>query len=479
MSDDTIDRKATRIQVSAEETRKNEAARVQLAHQKEELKLQRARKEMLLKEERRQARDRAKLSQRLKRQNARKNIVSKIGAALPTIGRRAMIAGPILAPMTVAWIGQIGFARGTLGWPIEGAIVFAAAWELTTAFAGWMYHQARKDGDRGALFRFATWVFACAAGAMNYWHACPVITERLNAQTIRQHVNLDPNPKAVSYGAMSLVGIALWELYSSLIHRKELRAKGIVSSARPRFGILRWLRFTRITWHAWSLSVRHGIRTVDAAWAEAVAAVEKIDAQKAVAKKQKRLAKDQRPEVRVTVVRTVTRTVPPPKTTLRLYRIDQPATTPVATTDHLTAIGHRPVVATTPARGLPAPKTTPRATGDQVDATAIEDHPGNRTRPAEKTTRKTGRVQVDATTKAQPSAEDNQRAVAAFLKSVEEGRPLSKRALAKQFGFSPSWALKRIQEAGPRPVGGGRRDGDHVDATTPKDHPVTSEVKTG
>jgi hypothetical protein len=86
---------------------------------------------------------------------------------------------------------------------------------------------------------------------------------------------------------------------------------------------------------------------------------------------------------------------------------------------------------------------------------------------------------VDATAKPQPSAQDNKRAVAAFLESVENGRPLSKRALAKQFGFSPSWALKRIQEAGPRPVGGGHRNGDQVDASAPKDQQATSEVRTG
>jgi hypothetical protein len=111
------------------------------------------------------------------------------------------------------------------------------------------------------LFRIATWLFASSAGAMNYWHACPPTAHG---------VNLYPTPKAVSYGAMSIVGIALWELYASLIHRKQLRAAGLVSKPRPRFGMARWLRYPHLTFTAWSLSIRDGISTVDVAWHAAV-----------------------------------------------------------------------------------------------------------------------------------------------------------------------------------------------------------------
>jgi hypothetical protein len=492
MSENPMDRKAARIQVSAEEARKTATARVQDQHQKSELAIERERQKLALQRERRIARQQAKREKRSARRHARTQFLTRINAIAPTAGRRAMITGPIIAPMAVAWIGQIGFAHDKLGWPLLGALVFAAAWELTTAFTGWMYHQARKDGDRGALFRVATWVFACSAGAMNYWHACPVVTERLNLGMVRQHIDLDPNPKAVSYGAMSLVGIALWELYSSLIHRKHLREAGIVSSARPRFGILRWVRFTRITWHAWSLAVRYGIKTVDEAWAAAVTEIDRVDRQRASAAARKRLAKDKRPAVRLVVATTIARPVTGPKTRVRLFWTDGAATTLSATTrtrpsDRPDATTPRPVDATTTVTGRPAIETSgrdhtndhPSASSDQVDAITPDDHPGNRTRPVKKTTRKTGRNQADATTKPQPSTEDNQLAVDAYLSSVQAGSPLSKRALAKQFGFSPSWALKRIQEAGPRPVGGGRRSDDQADATTPKDQHATSEVKTG
>ena len=319
-----IDRRAARIRVTAEQDRLTRAAGIEHAARQSELDIARRREELALQKERRAAEQQAKRERRYARQQTRRQISARIGKLLPTVGRRVMICGPILAPMTVAWIGQIGFATGTLGWPFLGALVFAAAWELTTAFAGWMYHQARKDGDRGALFRVATWLFAASAGGMNYWHA-------LNGASIYK-----PTPKAVSYGAMSLVGIALWELYSSLIHRKHLREEGIVASARPRFGVARWARYTRLTWTAWSLSVRYGIRTVDEAWSAAVAETARREREK-----------DARPSVRVTIARTIAHTVAPAKSRLKVFWVTDQTTgqvtaqgvtrvTPGATPDRVT-----------------------------------------------------------------------------------------------------------------------------------------------
>jgi hypothetical protein len=476
MSENRIDRKANRLQVSAEQARITEETRVRLQHEREQLRIQRERQRLILEEEKKQTRANAKAKQRIRRQQVRQKLVKRTQDLMPTVGRRAMIAGPILAPMAVAWIGQIGFAHDKLGWPILGAFVFAAAWELTTAFTGWMYHQARKDGDRGTLFRFATWLFACSAGAMNYWHACPVITERLNAQTVRQHINLDPNPKAVSYGAMSLVGIALWELYSSLIHRKHLRAEGIVSSARPRFGVLRWARFPRITWTAWSLAVRYGIKTVDEAWAGAVVEIDR-----------KNRVKDRRPEVRVTVVREVTHTVPQ-RPRVWVYRINDQTTTGlsvIGTTKRTGTNDQRPVTNERPQLGAPSGQpngqtsgqTNDRPTGMPTDhpsgrpETSASDRPVGNSKDRPAGTRKTSGRQ-----KRKPSNEtENEQARVVYRDSVATGNPLRERELATMFGRSKGWARTRIQEAGPQPVGGARR----APAPAPKDHPKTSEVKTG
>lgn len=241
------DARAQRITARAEQDRLNAESAVRV--ERERLTLDR---------QRQIAREQAKRERRHSRQQQRTAVAKRINKLVPTVGRRVMIVGPIVAPMSVAWVGQIQFATGSLGWPIYAALLFAAAWELTTTFAGWMYHQARQDGDRGTLFRFATWLFAASAGAMNYWHA-------LDGNQITH-----PTPKAVSYGAMSLVGIALWELYASLIHRKHLRERGLLPSPRPRFGAARWVRYPKVTWRAWSLSIHDQIDTVEEAWSAAL-----------------------------------------------------------------------------------------------------------------------------------------------------------------------------------------------------------------
>lgn len=244
-----------RIRVAAEQNRLDGFAAIEQAQRQLELTVQQQRAGNQL------ARDQRRFDAELRaeKRQARAEQTAHLREVGQTIGRRGLITGPILAPMVVAWVGQIGFATDTLNWPLAGALVFAASWELTTAFAGWMFHQARSAGDGGTTFRAATWLFASAAGAMNYWHA-------LDGAAINH-----PTPKAVSYGAMSLVGIALWELYSSLVHRQGLRARGALPPARPKFGMARWLRYTRLTFRAWSLSIHDGLSTTDAAWHAALA----------------------------------------------------------------------------------------------------------------------------------------------------------------------------------------------------------------
>jgi hypothetical protein len=203
------------------------------------------------------------------------------------------------------------------------------------------------------------------------------------------------------------------------------------------------------------------------------------------------------------VAKTVVRTVAVPKAKVRLFWTDQSATTLSATVDQPAATTIRPAVATTPTAGLPAPTTTGRqdandhsqTTSDRPVATThtdrSDDHHGDRSndqattrsRPARTTTKATGRSKRDKAVadqpKPQPTTEDNTKAVAAYRASVTAGRPLSQRMLASQFGFSKTWARDRIQEAGPQPVGGAHLPVDRGPVADPKDHPQTTEVKTG
>jgi hypothetical protein len=181
-----------------------------------------------------------------------------VRAAVPRLAERALFIGPILFPMAVAWIGQIQYARTIMGWPLPGAVVFAAGFELSTVYVARLDWKARGEGDHGLVFRAATWVFAALAATMNYWHAAGP--------------GLRPNGEAVSYGAMSLAGVVLWELLSTYRHRSRLRAAGTLPPRRPRFGLARWVWFPRVTHLARLLALREGHTLTEQAWRAALEA---------------------------------------------------------------------------------------------------------------------------------------------------------------------------------------------------------------
>lgn len=204
-------------------------------------------------------------------------------ASCINVARAAVVIGPITAPMSVAWTGQIGFATGVLAWPFAGGVLYAAAYELTTVFCGWLYHEARKDGDGGFVYRLAMWAFAAGAAAQQWWHY------------------LDPDGTAsyrsVTFASMTLVGVIVFELFARLVHRRKLRRDGKVDDSRPRFGLMRWVRYPRRTFDAWSLTIQDPTRfnTVESAWSEADRVAVQRDRRK-IAKRLARATED-RPQV--------------------------------------------------------------------------------------------------------------------------------------------------------------------------------------
>ncbi|AZS06737.1 membrane protein [Streptomyces phage Hiyaa] len=195
------------------------------------------------------ARQKERKAKERKERNARRWADFKVKAA--SFGRTAMIVGPITAPMSIAWTGQIGFAQGILKWPFAGGVMYAAAYELSIIFCAWMYHEARKDGDSGTYYRALTWMFAVANGVQQWWHWAD---------------DWKATPRSVTYSVMTAVGILIWEAYAKLIHRRKLRADGRISNPRPRINLVRWLRYPRISFTAWSGSIRHSFDDFNDMW---------------------------------------------------------------------------------------------------------------------------------------------------------------------------------------------------------------------
>ncbi|MER0443058.1 hypothetical protein ABR738_00455 [Streptomyces sp. Edi4] len=182
----------------------------------------------------------AKRNQKEARRQGRPTLSDKTRKALQFMAVRFLIIVPILAPMVVAWTGQSGFAMRVLGWSFAGSLVYAAAYEMTTAYCAWLYDQARRDGDKGWEYRLATWAFGIGAAVQQWWHY--------------SH-DWAATPKAVTFSAMSMVGVVLWELFARLIHRRKLRADRNLPPALPSLGAARWLRYPVRSWTARSLMI--------------------------------------------------------------------------------------------------------------------------------------------------------------------------------------------------------------------------------
>lgn len=255
------------------------AARMKRATDRTEQALERKRLKLQAKGERRDAKEARKAKARELRAADRAGkpaVADRVKQFVKVNAERLMVIGPITAPMAVAWTGQAGFAEDILGWVVPFTILFAAAWELSTAFVGWMYHQARQGGDSGTLYRVSTWIFALGAAAMNFWHASgePVPGSRVwdaKAEVWTEQITYwHFTPKAVAFAAMSIVGMVLWELYASLIHRRKLREDGRVAKARPSIGAVRWFRYPVHSFTAWSLAITDPrLTTLDRAWTAA------------------------------------------------------------------------------------------------------------------------------------------------------------------------------------------------------------------
>ncbi|MEV6404072.1 hypothetical protein AB0M58_14145 [Streptomyces bobili] len=186
-----------------------------------------------------------KRQRREARKTGKPTLADKSRSVLLATGVRVLIIVPIIAPMVVAWTGQSGFAIKVLGWNFAASLVYAAAYEMTTAYCAWLYDQARRDGDKGWEYRIATWLFGIGAAVQQWWHY--------------SH-DWSATPRAVTFSAMSMVGVVLWELFARLVHRRKLRKDKNLPPALPSLGMARWTRYPVRTWTARSLMIDNPVR---------------------------------------------------------------------------------------------------------------------------------------------------------------------------------------------------------------------------
>jgi hypothetical protein len=147
-----------------------------------------------------------------------------------------------------SWRGLTGFAgligiRGVAAWGVpvtlDGVALIAALVAL----------RAELAGESSSIYRVTLFAFTAASAAANWWHG--------------RHVG--GTEAALYLGGMSLAVAWVFALVLRQVRREDRRKAGRVTDQLPRFSSAHWLRYPRLTWRAWSLSVRDGYSSSRAA----------------------------------------------------------------------------------------------------------------------------------------------------------------------------------------------------------------------
>ncbi|AXX29406.1 hypothetical protein APASM_2041 [Actinosynnema pretiosum subsp. pretiosum] len=256
----------------AEAARKLEAqrARIELERlQAEADRVNRAERDV----ERRAERQRRQVERRERRAERGARRAELLSGVLDGFADKVVVV-PVLMAMAGAWWGQFQVFHQRLSWPVPLAAAAATGIECIGVVCGRLAHLARRqvtvvgaDGvrvtrdDSAWVERSVMWAVVGYAAASNWAHAG------------------DP-----TVGALSVVGVAVWEARERRVHRLALAEAGRLPARRPKFGAVRWVRYPGWTWRAWSAALRHGL--VDAA--EALAVAERETAERKVRKASRR-----------------------------------------------------------------------------------------------------------------------------------------------------------------------------------------------
>jgi hypothetical protein len=157
-----------------------------------------------------------------------------------------MLGLVVMIVAAMSWAGLVGFAHRTLHMHNPQAYTVPGSLDLAGMTCAFLALRSVARGDSAAMPRFLVIVFVVASSTFNFDHARQVYRS-LAAEAF--------------YAGMSIAVWAMWETVLRQIRRDLLRVQGAVERPLPRFRALRWLRFPRWTWSAWSLAVRDGLET--------------------------------------------------------------------------------------------------------------------------------------------------------------------------------------------------------------------------
>lgn len=154
-------------------------------------------------------------------------------------------AVPIILVNIVAVLGQFGYLRDHLHWPVIGVAIFAAAIESVALYLAYMAHKALLSMDSSMRLRLGAISFGLLAGFMNASH-----------YTRHGHVTF----VSVATGIMSASSPFLWGIYSRRQSRDALMERGLIEPGAVRLGSVRWLMYPVKSFQVFRLAAWNGVR---------------------------------------------------------------------------------------------------------------------------------------------------------------------------------------------------------------------------
>lgn len=167
------------------------------------------------------------------------------------------IAGYVLLTVVVScvalmsWTGLVGFGRDTLHMSAPLVWLVPISLDVAAMTCAFLSLRSTVAGDSATGPRLMVLAFVGASAVFNWVHAG----------------RTGSTAAEVFYGGMSLAAAALFDVVLRQVRRHLLRRQHAIERPLPRFRAVRWLRYPKQTYAAWSVAVRDGLTRPDEALA--------------------------------------------------------------------------------------------------------------------------------------------------------------------------------------------------------------------
>ena len=167
----------------------------------------------------------------------------------------------------MSWHGLVGFAERQLGMDAPWSYGVPISLDVAAMLCGFLALRSIISHDSAAGPRLLTFLLVASSAAANYYQAKHLPGDE------------DHTAAALYFGGMSILSWFLWDVVLRQIRRSMLKAIGATERPLPKFRLVRWIRYPRETFAAWSVSVRYGLTRPDEALERVWETYKEVEAQ--------------------------------------------------------------------------------------------------------------------------------------------------------------------------------------------------------